>query len=45
MICEPADCRHSTEIDIPATHAKYLRERDRPIETSNNNQSARSADW
>ena len=38
MICEPSDCPPASEIDIPATHAKYLRERDRRIKKNPNDQ-------
>jgi cation diffusion facilitator CzcD-associated flavoprotein CzcO len=38
MICQPSDCPPASEIDIPALHAKYLRERDRRIKKNHNDQ-------
>ena len=31
MICQHSDCPPASEIDIPAMHARYLRERDRRV--------------
>ena len=37
-VCQPSACPPAAQIDIPALHAKYLRERDRRISKQHNDQ-------